>query len=128
MYRKDLITAEIERLAQVLARILALRLDNKSEEAKVLADEAYFEGFNLPVGILDEKNHEIFRVWLKDSGLSPAKLDLLSEFMYYELGQNKDRNKTIAAKLDFVYTMLSEKHKIVHLVNHHRQEIIKQYL
>jgi hypothetical protein len=128
MYRRDLITAEIQKLAQVLARIMGLKLEGKLAEANQLFDETMENGFQLPKEILESEDLTVFENWLTESKLPAEKLDSLSEFLYYELGVSQDRNQNIAPKLNLVYQYLSDQHKIVHLVNLHRQKTIQQYL
>jgi len=128
MYRRDLITAEIQKLAQVLARIMGLKLEGKLAEANQIFDETMESGFQLPKEILESNDLKIFENWLTEGNLPPEKLDSLSEFLYYELGINQNRNQTIAPKLNLVYQYLSDQHKIVHLVNLHRQKTIQQYI
>lgn len=128
MYRKDLITAEIERLAQVLARIMGLKLDGDLAKANALFNETMSHSFKLSQNILDSDAIDPFETWLNETDLSAEKLDSLSEFLFYELGISHERNRSIAPKLNLIYKVLAEKHKIVHLVNFHRQEIIQQYL
>lgn len=128
MYRRDLITAEIERLAQVLARIMGLKLESKLAEAEVLFQQTLEESFGLSEDVLSNSDISSFEHWLSITELSPEKLDSLSEFLYYELGLSESKNKLIAPKLDLVYNELANKHKIVHLVNLHRQKTIQQYL
>ena len=128
MYRKDLITAEIERLAQVLARIMGLKLEGDLTQANLLFNETITNSFRLPVEVLENNDITIFENWLKQTDIPAEKLDSLSEFLYYELGISPERNKLIAPRLNLIYKVLAEKHKIVHLVNFHRQEIIQQYL
>jgi hypothetical protein len=128
MYRRDLITAEIQKLAQVLARIMGLKLEGKLTEANQLFDETMESGFQLPKEILEQEDLTVFENWLNNSNLPPEKLDSLSEFLYYELGVSQEKNQMIAPKLNLVYQYLSDQHKIVHLVNLHRQKTIQQYL
>ena len=128
MYRRDLLTAEIERLAQVLARIMGLKLEGELANAKLLFDETISTLFKLDPSVLEDEDISTFEKWLAESDLPAEKLDSLSEFLYYELGISPDRNKMVAPRLNLVYKVLAEKHKIVHLVNFHRQEIIQQYL
>ena len=128
MYRRDLITAEIQKLAQVLARIMGLKLEGKLEEANQIFDETMESGFQLPINILESDDLKIFENWLTEGNLPPEKLDSLSEFLYYELGVNQDRNQIIAPKLNLVYQYLSDHHKIIHLVNLHRQKTLQQYI
>lgn len=128
MYKRDLITAEIEKLAQVLARIMGLKLELKLTEAAALFEETLENNFGLPLAILSHSDIKSFKDWLEANTLSAEKLDSLSEFLYYELGISESKNQLIAPKLNLIYDQLSNKHKIVHLVNLHRQKIIQQYL
>lgn len=128
MYRKDLITAEIERLAQVLARIMGLKLEGDLAKANELFKETIENSFKLSPAILEDSDIRAFENWLNETDLPAEKLDSFSEFLYYELGISPQRNALIAPRLNLIYKVLAEKHKIVHLVNFHRQEIIQQYL
>ena len=128
MYRRDLITAEIEKLAQVLARIMGLKLELKLEEANILLQQTLESSFRLPSQLLANPDLALFNDWLDQNTLPSEKLDSLSEFLYYELGVSEEKNRLIASKLNLIYEQLSHKHKIVHLVNLHRQKIIQQYL
>ncbi|MDQ8004526.1 MAG: hypothetical protein REI64_06970 [Pedobacter sp.] len=128
MYRRDLLTAEIERLAQVLARIMGLKLEGDLAQAGLLLNETLETSFNLPPSVLENSELSVFEKWLNETGMPAEKLDTLSEFLYYELGISPERNALIATKLNLIYKVLAEKHKIVHLTNFHRQEIIQQYL
>lgn len=128
MYKRDLITAEIEKLAQVLARIMGLKLESKLDEAEFLFTQTLADSFSLTEQVLSDADISAFENWLSRSELSAEKLDSLSEFLYYELGMSERKNQLIAPKLDLIYNELSTKHKIVHLVNLHRQKTIQQYL
>lgn len=128
MYRKDLITAEIQKLAEVLARMMGLKLEGKLEDALIIFNETMEKSFLLSIDILEKNELSIFENWLNESNLSPEKLDSLSEFLYYELGTSAERNQAIAPKLNLVYQFLADKHKIIHLVNLHRQKTIQQYI
>jgi len=128
MYKRDLITAEIEKLAQILAKIMGLKLEAKLTEADQLFEETMNNSFGLSLQILQGADLSLFENWLIESNLPPEKLDSLSEFLYYELGVSLIRNQIIAPKLNLVYEKLANQHKIVHLVNMHRQKTIQQYL
>jgi len=128
MYRRDLITAEVQKLAQVLAKIMGLKLEGKLNEAENIFKETISGSFDLPLEILEDEDSGKFENWLNGIDFPPEKLDSLSEFLYYELGISNERNKIIAPKLNFIYQTLADKHKIIHLVNMHRQNTIQQYL
>ena len=128
MYRKDLITAEIEKLAQILAKMMGLKLEGKLEEADQIFTATMLQNFGLQTPLLFEAEISIFEKWLQESNLSADKLDSLSEFLFYELGLSHERNQKIAPRLNLIYDQLSNQHKIVHLINLHRQKTIEQYL
>lgn len=128
MYRRDLVTAEIENLGKVVAAIMKLKLEGKLPEAETLLNETLAKNFNLPNELLTNPDVDLFQQWLSDGNLLPEKLDSLREFLYFELGTSHERNKLMAPKLNLIYNHLSDKHKIVHLTNLHRQEIVQQYL
>ena len=128
MYKRDLITAEIEKLAQVLARIMRLKLESKLAEAEVLFQQTMEDNFGLPLYLLSDPDTSSFEEWLDTNALLAEKLDSLSEFLYYELGVSESKNKLIAPKLNLIYEQLFNEHKILHLVNLHRQKTIQQYL
>lgn len=128
MYKRDLVTSEVQKLAEVLSKIMGLKLEGKLGDAQMLFDETLEKSFLLPKAFLENNDINPFETWLKEGDIAPEKLDSLSEFLYYELGVSDERNKLIAPKLNLIYNCLSDKHKIVHLVNLHRQKNIQQYL
>ncbi len=128
MYKRDLITAEIEKIAQVLAQIMELKLKSKFAEAEALFQQTMEDSFGLSKALLSNTDISSFEDWLATSELSAEKLNSLSDFLYYDLGLSNDRNRLIAPKLNKIYNELSNKHKVVHLVNLHRQKTIQQYL
>ena len=128
MYKRDLITSEIEKLAQVLARIMGFKVELRLDEAAQLFQETMKNSFGMSPELLQQHDPTNFGQWLEESNLSPEKLNALSEFLYYELGVNLQSNLLIAPKLNQVYEVLANKHKMVHLVNMHRQQTIQQYL
>lgn len=107
---------------------MGLKLELKLDEAELLFNETMLNSFSLSTAILHNKDDSSFEKWLDESDLPAEKLDSFSEFLYYQLGSSEEQNQNIAPKLNLIYDHLSNKHKIVHLVNMHRQKIIQQYL
>lgn len=128
MYKRDLLKAEIENLSKILAQLIQLKLDGNLADAKLLFDDTMKTQFGLPAALTDDTTSDAFKNWLDTVELSAEKLDSLSEFLYYELGTTSERNAQIAPKLNLIYNLLSEKYKMVHLVNLHRQKTIQQYI
>ena len=130
MYRKDLITAEIQKLAQVLARIMGLRLEGKLEEAEDLFRESLLKDFGITEEQLFSKQNDDFEALLTDSAFPAEKLEMLSQFLYAELdpSQSSDKNEALAEKLNLIYQTLEVKHRIVSMTNLDRQKKVQQYL
>lgn len=130
MYRRDLITAEIEKLAQVLARILGFKVALELDEAEDLLTTTLINSFGLPIELLYDTALAPFQEWLNKIDLPAEKLDMLSQFVFneIELQQENPNNTILAQKLDLIYQTLANKHRIVHLVHLDRQQIIKPYL
>lgn len=130
MYRKDLITSEIEKLAQVLAKIIGLKTELKLKEAEDLLNETLQSSFGLEKSLLFDIDKEPFSNWLDSANLNAEKLNSLTDFLFSELDfeQNPINSQLLAQKLNLVYHFLSDKHQIVHLINLGRQKYIQQYI
>lgn len=130
MYRKDLITAEIQKLAQVLARIMGLKLEGKLEESAELFRESLWKDFGITEESLFTKQHGGFEASLNDSTFPAEKLEMLSQFLYAEFDPSRpsDKNEALAEKLHLIYQMLEVKHRIVSMTNLDRQKKVQQYL
>ena len=130
MYRKDLITAEIERLAQVLAKIMGLKVELKLKEAEILFEETLLAGFGLPKPLLLDIDIKPFLNWLEQANLAPEKLNTLTDFLFSELDfeRNPIISQLYAQKLNLIYQFLVDRHQIVHLINMGRQKYIQQYI
>lgn len=130
MLRRDLITAEMQKLAQVLARIMGLKLEGNLEEAEELFKESLLKEFEIPEDeLLTDSNNE-FNTLLNSKEFPAEKLEMLSQFLYADLtlSRQQERNKLVADKLLLIYQMLEEEHHIVSMVNLDRQKKIQQYL
>lgn len=130
MYRKDLITAEIEKLAQVLARIMGLKVELRLKEAEDLFNETLLNSFGLNRDLLLNSDITPFSDWLENSTLNAEQLNSLGDFLFSDLDfeQNSIKSLLFAQKLNLVYQCLADKHQTVHLINMGRQKYIQQYI
>ncbi|RZJ80453.1 MAG: hypothetical protein EOO47_07525 [Flavobacterium sp.] len=130
MYRKDLITAEIEKLAQVLAKIMGLKVELKLEEADQLFNETLQNAFGLDHELLKESDTANFETWLANSQLNAEQLNSLSDFLFSTLDfeNNVLPSQLIGQKLNFVYKKLADDFQTIHLINMGRQKYIEQYI
>lgn len=130
MYKRDLITAEIQKLAQVLAKILGLKVELKLKEAEDLFNETLLNSFGLDRGLLLNNEIEGFSAWLENAKLNAEQLNSLGDFLFSELDfeQKPIISQLFAQKLNLIYQCLVDKHQTVHLINMGRQKYIEQYI
>lgn len=123
-------TAEIQKLAQVLARIMGLKLEGKLEESEDLFKESLLKEFEISEEDLFSSSGKEFNTLLLKKEFPAEKLDMLSQFLYAELAPSteSERNRLIAEKLLIIYQALEEQHHIISMMNMDRQKKIQQYL
>lgn len=130
MYRKDLLTAEIEKLALVLARIMGFKKELRLKEAEDLFNETLLNSFGLQRDLILSDDVAPFSIWLENSNLNAEQLNSLGDFLFSELDfeQNPIISQLFAQKLNLVYQCLADKHQTIHLINLGRQKYIEQYI
>ncbi len=130
MYKRDLITAEIQKLAQVLAKILGLKVELKLKEAEDLFNETLINSFGLERSLLLNNDIAPFSAWLENSNLNAEQLNSLGDFLFSDLDFEKNQiiSQLFAQKLNLIYQCLADKHQTVHLINMGRQKYIEQYI
>lgn len=130
MLRRDLITAEIQKLAQVLARIMGLKLEGKLAEADNLLMESLANDFEITPEELYSSSSSEFDALLTEKAFPAEKLEMLSQFFYSQFDSSviNPRNDSFAEKLSLIYRVLETKHHIVNMTNLDRQKLVDQYL
>jgi hypothetical protein len=130
MYRRDLLTAEIQKLAQALARLMGLKQLGKLEEADKGIDELLENDFGILFSDLINCSPDDFEAFLQQQDFPPEKLDMFSQLLYIKFnGENLTKeNISLAEKLKLIYQTLEIKHHVVNMINLGRQKSITQYL
>jgi hypothetical protein len=130
MLRRDLITAEIQKLAQVLARIMGLKLEGKLAEADDLLMESLANDFGITPEELYSSSSDEFDELLTEKAFPAEKLEMLSQFFYSQFNPSviNPRNDSFAEKLSLIYRVLETRHHIVNMTNLDRQKLVDQYL
>jgi hypothetical protein len=130
MYRRDLLTAEIQRLAQALARIMGLQQQGKTEEVQNGLEEVFEKEFGIVFQDLLNINLSEFETILNLKEFPAEKLDYFSQFLYltFNTGKSPAYNRAIALKLQWLYHTLEQKHHIINMINLDRQKTIQQYI
>ena len=130
MYRRDLLTAEIQRLAQALARIMGFKQQGKTEEAENGLNEIIENEFGILLTDLIASEINDFEAFLNEKDFPADKLDLFSQFLYlkFDPSVRNAKNKSLAEKLQLIYSTLEVKHHIINMINLDRQKTIQQYI
>jgi len=130
MYRRDLLTAEIQRLGQALARIMGLKHQGKTQDAENGLEEIITNEFGILYNDLIASDSADFEAFLTDKNFPADKLDLFSQFLYLKFNPSiKDTaTQSLAEKLQMIYSTLEVKHHIINMINLDRQKTIHQYI
>lgn len=130
MYKRDLLAAEIQKLAEALARIMGLKKDGKAEEAENRLDDIFEHEYGILYSDLLNCGLSDFEIFLNEKNFTSEKLDLFSQFVYLKFNP-KDTTATaisLAEKIKLIYTTLEVKHHIINMINLDRQKTIQQYI
>ncbi len=125
MYRRDLITAEIKKLAQVLARIMGLKTEGKITEAAKEFDEALEHHFSFTPEVAGSYPED-FNKWLQEQDFPHEMLDSLADFLYQQLDLIEDKAAQVQRILR-IYDLLETDHHIQSLENISRRILLQQY-
>ena len=129
MYRKDFIEAEIQKLAQVLARILGLKNDGKINEAEQLAYHTLDSEFGLSQEFLEKENIGEFENWIEEKHFSADKLNLLAQLLFETVYPFTETNETMQVlhKTALILNKLEEQFHQQSFENLHRREMIDKF-
>jgi len=130
MIRKDFIEAEIQKLAQVLARIIGLKNDGHLDEATELANQTIADEFSLSRDFLETSSVEDFGEWLNTKNYSPEKLNLLGSLLFESVYPFNETEETLQVlhKTALVLNRLETEYHQQSLENLHRRDQIDKFL
>jgi hypothetical protein len=94
MYRKDLISREIEKLAKLIAKLIGLKNNAEHAEADAVYNNALVEEFGTNHGDLLAQDNDAFTNWLNKRNFSAEHLDALAKLMYYKASPFNDEAET----------------------------------
>ena len=122
--------AEIKKLAQVLARILGLKNDNKLDEAEELLTSTVEENFGLSIDDLTAISIQDFETILKNKNYPSEKLDILGQFLFESVYPFEDipETDTTLHKVLLIFRLLEEEHHIQSFDNLAKREMIDKFL
>ena len=130
MYKKDFIETEIQKLAQILARIIGLKNDGNVDEAINVANETLSQDFGLKREELERIDLESFKQWLKSQNLSAEKLNLLGSLLFESIYPFNETPEIleIAHKTALVLNTLEIEYHQQSFENLHRREQLDKFL
>jgi hypothetical protein len=129
MLRRDYFQAEIEKLAQVLAKILGLKNQGKKEESYNLINETLLKDFDLGPDSLN-KPVEIFKILLQEKNYPFQKLDLLGQLLYEKAMLIEEPTQAIdlLKKVLIIFDALEKEHHQQSFENLSKRKIITGFL
>lgn len=122
--------AEIQKLTQVLAKILGLKNDGNYDDAEDLIKKTLTEEFEFNFDDLNGTSTSDFETLLNAKGLPPEKLDVLAQLLFESVHPFEDTPETDAMlhKVLAIFRILEEEHHIQSLDNFSRREMIDKFL
>lgn len=130
MIRKDFIEAEIQKLAQVIAKIIGLKNQGDLDEAIELSEQTLVESFGFDKKFLEEASVEDFKAELKNRNFSAEKLNTLVQILFESSYPFQETEECIAImhKVAVVLNFLETEHHQQSLENISRREMIDKFL
>lgn len=130
MYRRDLLTAEIQKLALALSKLMGLKQEGKLEEANQGLNDMLEQEFGLlPTDIISYSSAE-FETLLTEREFPAENLDILSQIFYLKFNPEDPgaEQLSLMQKLAMVYHILEVKHHVISMINIGRQKTVEQYI
>ncbi len=122
--------AAIQKLAQVLAKVLKLKSQGDVDEALQLSQNTLKDVFALDPAIIQDLSVEDFDRDIKSKNYETEKLDLLAQFLFesvYPFNTIPDTH-TVLHKVLVIYNILEREHHTLSMENFSRREMIDNFL
>jgi hypothetical protein len=130
MLRRDSFMAEIQKLTQVLARILGLKNENKYDEAEDLIKSTLASDFGFNFDDLNATSTTDFEALLKTKNFPSEQLDLLAQVLFESVHPFEDTPETdiMLHKVLLIFRLMEEEHHTQSLDNFSKREMIDKFL
>jgi hypothetical protein len=130
MYKKDLILAEAEKLALIIANLMGLKTEAESEQFVQVLNETLQENYNVALDDILLYKTEALRQKVEKESYSADKLDALAQllFLYAEPFLDDEETWLNLNKVLLIYDMLEKKHHRQSFENIHKRNQILQFL
>jgi len=128
MLRRDILLAEVEKLALILARLVGLKEDGKQAEFNQLAEDTALKEYDIPLAELLEMPVSDFEAWLLLQPISAGKLDALAHLLYLHSEPFNVETIPCIQKILFIYDLLEQKHHRQSLDNINRRKQMEKFM
>ena len=130
MIRRDFLMAEIQKLAQVLAKVLNLKSEGNVDQALELSRQTLREGFALDPETVENLSVEEFEEHIRSKSYETEKLDLLAQFLFESVYpfNTVPSTHTVLHKVLVIYNLLEREHHTLSMENFSRREMIDNFL
>ncbi len=130
MIRRDFLQAEINKLAQALAKILGLKEAGKTQEADNLLSKSLLHDFDFNLTETKDLIPGDFKKLLLAKSYPAEKLDLLGRFLLESVSPFQKNPETILVlnHVLTIYQLLEQVYHTQSLENLNRQQSIIQFL
>lgn len=130
MLRRDYIQAEIEKLTEILARILGLKKEGKYSLAEDLIIKTIPKEFNVEYAAIKDMSMEAFESFLRTEKFSAPKLTILGQLLFESVYPFEEIPETalILHKVLLNYRLLEEEHHIQSFENLNTRDMINNFL
>ena|SRR6185312_8703604 len=128
MLRRDILLAEVEKLALILARLVGLKQEGKQAEFTQIAEDTALKEYDIALEELLNMPLPDFEAWLPQQAISADKLDALAHLLY--LHSEPFNVETIPGirKILLIYDLLEQKHHRQSLDNINRRKQIERFM
>jgi hypothetical protein len=130
MLRKDFFQAEIDRLAQVVARIIGLRRQGSLNESSKLLEDTLSKDFELELSLLPNLQLKDFKALLENKSYAVQKLDLLAQLLVEraEVDEQSPEAVLLFNKVLLIFDLLEKEHHTQSLDNISKRMKIEKFL
>lgn len=131
MLRRDFLQAQMQKLAQVLARIIGLKKDGLPDEAQALLHHILNDEFGIKPADLQTLDPDQFLARIRAQAYGAEKADLLSQFLYQAatpFRADAPECTAILRKVLALYDLLETDFRWQSLENLNRRAHIREFL
>ena len=129
MYKRDLITSEIQKLSELLARSMGMKKTGNPAEIEEAMLQALEEKFGLTAAMLEEDEAFDLESYLSNYSFTAEELNTLGDFLfeYYNMENTSLAKRNIGKFLSALYKRLpAPPYNYLNLKNLDREALLKK--